>query len=248
MRTRVLVFVLAATLVVTAALSRGAVSTERFTIGPPVFCLMVTGKDDSRISYARGSVRNFLGQTYENKQLVIVNHHETRSVLNGGDLDGVTEVRVSKAGRTLGDLRNVCLSYVRPGAIWTTWDDDDVRRADYLSVLFGRMVTTGADVVLYTRRFEYNVNTDLAYTLYLPDGCWIFFAKHDANYRYDSLDTREDNAVKAQLTTLNKSVDLFDNPPSLYIRLVHTNNTSTAVDPTKQTLAANEQAVQATLG
>ena len=212
---------------------------------PMVYCLMVTGKDDARVALARGSVQNFIDQMYAAKRLVIVNHHPTQSVLQGKVLDGVTEVRVDKAGKTLGDLRNVSMAYVQPGTLWTPWDDDDVRSLDYLALLFGRMATTGADVVLTTRRYEYNANTDFAWETKLPTGTWMFFAKYDAAYKYASLDTKEDNAVKDQMYALKKAIDMYDNDPRMYIRLVHSNNTSVAVDPAKQALGPNDTPVDA---
>lgn len=217
--------------------------TESFADSTPVYCLMVTGKDEQRISYAKASVMNFLEQTYPVKHLIIVNHHPTMKVIDGRVADNITEILVDKVkfGLTLGDLRNISLDKVPDGAIWTTWDDDDIRRSDYLSSLFREMITNEADVVLYKHRFEYNVNTHFAWHAYLPNGAWIFFAKQDKRYRYGALDTKEDNLVKDQLVTLKKVVHLYDNDPALYIRLVHNNNTSTsaAVDPKKKVICAD---------
>jgi hypothetical protein len=234
-------------LVITVTVASRPVAVPRESFAhmdvPMVYCLMVTGKDDARVALARGSVQNFLDQTYASKRLIIVNHHPTQSVLRGKELDGVTEVLVDKAGKTLGDLRNMSMAYVQPGTLWTPWDDDDVRSPDYLELLFQRMITSGADVVLTTRRYEYNANTDFAWETRLPTGTWMFFAKYDPAYRYASLDTREDNAVKEQIKALKKAVDMYDNPPRMYIRLVHTNNTSVAVDPVKQTLGPDDTSI-----
>lgn len=232
-------FALISTALVTT--TRANISTETFADATSIYCLMVTGKDDERIKYAKESVRNFLEQSYPVKHLIIVNHHPTLGVIDGRDADNITEITVDKVnlGLTLGDLRNISLSKVPQGAIWTTWDDDDIRSKDYLSLLFREMTTNDADVVLYKNRFEYNVNTDFAWQAYLPNGAWIFFAKHDARYRYAPFDTKEDNAVKDQIKTLNKNVHLYDNDPSIYIRLVHSNNTSFVVDPKKKVICSN---------
>ena len=234
----VLVFV-----IIFIAYQHSIVTVSSFMDVPRVYCLMVTGKDDSRIALARGSVQNFIGQSYENKALIIVNHHPTMSVLGCKELDNVTEIKVDKTGKTLGDLRNMTLQYVQPETLWTTWDDDDVRSPDYLTLLFKQLTVTESDVVLYTKRYEYDANLDWAWEKYLPEGSWMFFAKYDPDYKYASLDTREDNAVKDQLASLHKKVNLFDNTPDLYIRLIHTNNTSMSIVPNKQTLAAGESSV-----
>ena len=241
MEPRLLVLSVALAIVIVIIAYNGSVATvSHFMDVPMVYCLMVTGKDDGRIALAKGSVRNFLNQAYENKTLIIVNHHPTLSVLGCKDADNIIEIKVDKKGKTLGDLRNMTLKYVQPETLWTTWDDDDVRSPDYLTVLFKQLTATDSDVVLYTKRYEYDANLDWAWEKHLPSGSWMFFAKYDANYKYASLDTREDNAVKDQLSSLNKKVNLFDNTPDIYIRLIHTNNTSMSIVPNKQTLTDGE--------
>jgi hypothetical protein len=209
---------------------------EGYADMPMIFCGMVTGKDDKRIEFARGSVRNFLDQSYDNKRLIIINHHPTMSVLNGIDIDFVQEVRVSKEGRTLGGLRNLFLGMVPPGALWTTWDDDDIRRVDYLQFLFEAMTLLQKSAILYTKRHEFNVNNGFAWVNTIPSGTWMSLCKQDAKFAYDDLDTREDAVVMDQMKAGGDFAVIY-NDPSLYVRLVHDNNTSLVVDPAKNELS-----------
>ena len=58
-----------------------------------------------------------------------------------GDANAIIkEYMVSKNNKTLGDLRNISLSHVPNGVIWTTWDDDDWRHETYLSVLYNELI------------------------------------------------------------------------------------------------------------
>ena len=200
---------------------------------PPVFCLMITGKnnDAKRHAYATVSVKNFHQQTYANKHLIIINEGDRR-VLNK-DSQNTLEVQVK--GLHLGTLRNIALEMVPPNAIWTTWDDDDWRASTYLDILFSKL---NADkrkrYLMYCNRIDYNVTTNFAHRVTIPSGTYIFFAYKDPLIRYDATHTKEDASVKRYILSQGERTILYtDNPYTLYVRFVHGTNTSVFVDAHK---------------
>ena len=201
-----------------------------------VYCIMITGKDDCRISLARKAIQNFLEQTYEYKKLIIINHNSTSVLQNNSSIPDVHEYYVSKDSLTLGDLRNIALQLVPPNAYWTVWDDDDYRDPKYLTTLHFHANKNNADVVLFTNRLEVNVNTGLIWHMHLKHGFVFVFAKQDSRIKYLSKDSMEDVTLIDQFKKLGKSFFVFDNDPTLYVRLVHNNNTSLYVNKHKTML------------
>lgn len=199
-----------------------------------IYCIMITGKDDQRIEYARRACENYRAQTYKNKKLVIINHHDSMDVLTKEmHADDIFEFHVSKQGKTLGDLRNIALEMVAHDAVWTTWDDDDWRASHYLATLYDRLRANNAVCVAFTKRYEYNANTYFSWMTQLRTGFPTVMAVFDRRIRYDRKDTMEDTHIISDYRKFGH-VEILDNDPALYIRLVHTNNTSAYVDPSKQ--------------
>ena len=197
----------------------------------PIYCLMVTGKDENRYEFAKISIMNFIIQTYNNKHLLIVNHGTRRLVNNNNNY--IKEFMVSKENKTLGDLRNISLSYVPDGEIFTTWDDDDWRSADYLQQLYDVLITNNAQLVMLKNRLEYNLNNGSAWKSSLNSGFYWFFMVKDPNLKYDSLDKNEDGIIKTKAYELHKKIIVYDNDPKIYIRYIHKNNTSPYVNKDK---------------
>jgi hypothetical protein len=191
---------------------------------------MVTGKSDQRLSMARNAVKNFVAQTHPNKHLIIVNHGTENVMGNlraGSAPKNITEVLVLKInGKTLGDLRNVSISYVPINAIWTTWDDDDVRDPNYLVTLHRHMLSTGTNAVLIKNRYEYNRNTGRGWSSSMTDGFYWYFMRNDPRFKYASLDTGEDKFIKQNLHRIPGFVSVLDNDPIMYVRVIHKDNTS----------------------
>lgn len=191
---------------------------------------MVTGKAN-REEFAKISVHNFDRQTFARKYLVIVNHG-TNHILPENTANKV-EIMMEKT--SLGNLRNAALELVPPHAVWTTWDDDDWRSDDYLSVLFGALDSDRTKRnLMFTRRIDHNLNNNFTYQVYIPSGTFIFFCYKDPMLQYAELDTKEDANVKQYLLRemLSKTM-VYDNDPRLYIRFIHKNNSSVYLDNTK---------------
>jgi hypothetical protein len=198
----------------------------------PVYCLMVTGKSTERLRFARRAVRDFERQRYPHKRLVIVNHHPT-PVLDA-PAPGIEEIQTEKGpGITLGDLRNTALDRVPADALWTTWDDDDLRHRDFLGVHARVLFRHGLDLVTHTTRIEHNQRAGAAWARRLATGSWIYFARRLPVFRYFSRDYGEDSAIRRQCARHRLRAGLIDNrdDATLYVRTIHGDNSSLKVDP-----------------
>jgi len=209
---------------------------EKFSKGnEPVYCMMVTGKNDDRIDLARKSVKNFLEQDYPNKHMIIVNHHPSKNVLIDAPEKpkNIKEIVVHKNEKiTLGHLRNISLKYVPEGAIWHTWDDDDYRRQDYISLLYNHMKSKKASALMIRNRLEYNVETNSSWGSSYSDGFFWYFMYKDDRYQYEEKETGEDGIIKRNLyADADKKVVVYDNPADIYVRFIHNSNTSRFVKP-----------------
>lgn len=196
----------------------------------PVYCLMVTGHTPERIAFARQSVSNFLAQTYDNKHLIIIN--QSRTPILREEYPNMLETYVNNTGKTLGELRNMTLQFVPPDAIWTTWDDDDWRAADYIAHMLSVMTSQGADFFMFQNRIDYNQLNGFAFKATLRSGLMTFFAKHNPYLRYAHVSTSEDKPLK-EYAVKQLNTFVYDNDAKLYIRLIHGANTSVYVDKAK---------------
>ena len=185
-----------------------------------IYCIMITGKTTKRIDMARVALKNFESQTHPRKRLIIINHHPDQRVMES--TRSVTERRVPR-NTTLGRMRNLAMEMVPLDALWTTWDDDDVRAPEYLSTLYASMIKNRADVVTFTDRIEYNLNTDFVWQMTLESGFVLVLARNSYGFRYDDeRNTMEDTHILDHHKKLGARLHVIKgNDPMLYIRLVH---------------------------
>lgn len=213
---------------------------------PDVYCIMITGKDDERIRWARKAVLNFREQSYPNKHLIIINHHASLKVIEKSSPyvqtlqdDGIVEFQVPKSkGTLLGHLRNIALDLVPYNALWTTWDDDDIRSMDYLSTLQKHM-SPSYHAVAFCNRIEVNRKTGFVWGVSLkPHGTvHILCRASDKRIRYLQRDTMEDVHLHRDILQFGHQIKVIqDNDPLMYIRVIHDTNTSLYVDPNKVNL------------
>lgn len=200
-----------------------------------IYCLMVTGKNNERIDYAKVSVINFLKQNYKKKYLIIVNESE-RSCLEE-EYNNILELFVPKT-LTLGAKRNMALKLVPNNCIWTTWDDDDWRSHNYLDVLYDKLTGyPNKKMLMYCNRLEHNMNTNFTWKVSIPTGTYIFFGFQNKNIEYADLNTKEDAIVKRYIYENPKDIVLFkNNDPKIYVRFVHNSNTSIYINPMKNSV------------
>lgn len=214
---------------------------EEISIKEPIYCLMVTGKD-GHMKYAIESVRNFLDQSYPHKHLIIVNHHPFIKILDT-ILKENKEKDVQKnihefyfpkdKNVTLGDLRNFSLSLVPMQALWTLWDDDDWRHENYLDILQQTFLQNKTDILIFTKRYEYNLKTGYVWMMELKKGFPIFFARQNPLIQYNRKNTMEDTDIIPFLQKIGYKIFIYENDPHIYVRISHGNNTSLYVSPNK---------------
>eukprot|EP00877_Chromochloris_zofingiensis_P013071 jgi/Chrzof1/8017/UNPLg00068.t1 len=207
-----------------------ALAVHRLLKPPPLMtCLMVTGKDDERVTkWAPAVVRNFLDQTYPNKRLVILNHHASWQVMMSADLaPSVWELRVERLPhQTLGDLRNMLVDLAVPlGGWYCTFDDDDHRAPCYLRYLMSH-ANNHHKAVLLQNRLEHDLTSNYTWKARWKHGMPAFWlAKRHPLVKYDSRNTLEDRHMPALLQKHCNAV-VVNNPAKLYIRRTHGSNTS----------------------
>lgn len=200
---------------------------------PTLYCIMITGKDPCREHFARQSITNFLEQDYQGtKRMIIINHGSYR--LQDSHSNSIYEFHVDKQtnNHTLGDLRNIARAMVPLDAIWTTWDDDDYHAPNFMSTMMKKLGS--ADVLVWTRRTEFNANTGLVWEMERKTGFSpLIFARQDMRMLYTRKDSMEDAHLLDTAEQLGKRIIVYENDPALYIRTVHGNNTSLYVDRNK---------------
>lgn len=189
---------------------------------PLVSALMITGKCDERYALARVAVRCFFEQTWESKELIVINHGGIS--LATGD-PRLREIRVERTpDMTLGDLRNLALENAS-GEYLIQWDDDDFHDPQRMATMMA--YRDQAEVVTIGWQIRFNLLTGSAYYHHLPGGQQMAIL-HRANlpYRYPFLNSREDTLFLGQFN----SRFVIDNAPGepvtplLYVRLFHGRN------------------------
>jgi len=201
---------------------------------PSIYCIMVTGFNDTRVRFAKASLQNFFQQSYVNKKIIIIN--QSNETIKEKEHQNVIEMMVKKTD--LGILRNLALEVVPPHAIWTTWDDDDWRSSKYLEILENELSRDPKKkVLMYTNRLEHNVLTNFTWRVKIPSGSYIFFMYNNPFIKYENIANKEDAIIKKTISEDRRETVIFDNPEyAMYVRFVHGNNTSVYVDNGKDNL------------
>lgn len=194
-------------------------------LDPTVYALMVTGKDERRVAFARLiGIKNFDMQDYKNKKMIIVNHGNAR-VLTKARPD-IYELMVEKGDMTLGDLRNLALELVPINAISVCWDDDDYRVPNYISFMVNKLLSTKSIAVFLKNRLEYNLANGFTFKSHFGYGNTHIMSIKLDRLRYTSVNTLEDVNLQKDIKSFHKKYVAVDNDPRMYIRIIHQNNTS----------------------
>lgn len=206
-----------------------------------IYCLMCTGKDNTRVEMAKRSVMNFLDQDYPNKKLVIINQGEHS--IQANNQRNITEMFVSTA-LNIGQMRNISLQHVPLHGIFTTFDDDDIRSYDYLSTLKMKMDDNRVDVVCISERTECNLNNGFVWNTHLSSGLLnSLMARKHTQIKYRELPTLEDVHIIQDYIHLRYKLYIFRNDPLMYIRTVHDQNTSPYANSQKTKLITRNESM-----
>jgi glycosyltransferase involved in cell wall biosynthesis len=132
---------------------------------PLISCLCVTQRKPELLGRA---IDCFLGQTYPNKELVILYEDDdaaTEALLAGGFAreSGIRVFRVPAYPKiTLGELRNLAVRIAR-GEFICQWDDDDWYHIRRLEVQYEKLFQEGRHGSIMTQRLVFDVHTTTAY-------------------------------------------------------------------------------------
>lgn len=198
-----------------------------------IYCIMITGKDESRYKFVDIAVENFNQQTYSDKHLVIVNHGKRTIFLNNPN---ITEIMFDKSNFTLGDMRNFSLNLIPHGSFWTVWDDDDWRHSRYLELLYKTLQSHNVDAVFFKNRIDYNINNHFAYRCKFDNGMPFVLSKKIELIQYLSKDSLEDIRLYNDYELFGLKTYVINNDPRWYIRTLHGKNTSLFVDDQKNSI------------
>ncbi|MFC0601242.1 glycosyltransferase [Streptomyces palmae] len=189
---------------------------------PTVSCLMVT-KD--RPALAERAIRCFLAQTYQEKELVVVDDSRDdtleRHVRGLGD-PRIRFHRLPPDGQTLGALRNIAVDRAT-GAYVCQWDDDDLCDPERVEVQMAAVLAVGAEACFLAReRLWRPARRELAVShLRVWEGTML--CAKSALPRYPEQRRGEDTPVAAHVVSNSRVVSV--DVPELYTYVCHENNT-----------------------
>ena len=136
----------------------------------------------------------------------------------------VVEIAVDNSDRRfkLGALRNFALAEVPDGNVFVQWDDDDWHHPDYITSQYRAFRGSSASACLLRQQVMYNFLYDAATIKESTDGLYgTIMGVKTPGLAYPDLAKSEDKHFVANF------VDIFawDNPPKMYLRMVHMGNT-----------------------
>jgi glycosyltransferase involved in cell wall biosynthesis len=196
--------------------------TSNLCASETIYALMITGKDAYHHKLALKSIRSFKEQTYKNKVLIIVNDGEFTYA--NPEISNIKEIKVPKQN-TLGDLRNISLEAIPEGAVWIQWDDDDWHHPTRMAEQYQFMKKNNLGAVCLVQQLQYSSKLNSAWIMHSYEGiAGTMVARSNKNVRYSSKIRGEDTDFFYS-TRKNMKLGAMNNPPELYVRLIHGNNT-----------------------
>lgn len=127
---------------------------------PCISCLMVTGGERAfhRIPLAQRAVSNFMGQSYPNKELVIVDDGQDETLerwigdqyAEALDEGQIVYIRLPAENKTLGELRNLAVERAS-GDYVAQWDDDDLSDPQRLEIQMAAIHTLRTEACMLER-------------------------------------------------------------------------------------------------
>ena len=168
----------------------GAALSSHGEVEPPMVSCVMIFSDPKRLRVARKAVNQFVAQTYERKQLVIVN--ATDQAVTNVPYSAIKEVRIDDRNPSLGAMRNKGLS-LADGDWIKQWDDDDVY--DPLLLAYQMGCRKPGHATLLTHQIRIHTSRAIAYLHRQPEGIagTILHPKMDG-LQYPDISLGEDRA------------------------------------------------------
>lgn len=204
---------------------------------PDMYALMVTGKSEGRIRWARHQISQYMEhQQYDGRKfLLVANEHANLNFQHESELyvDRVKEIHIQDRSTTsLGKIRNRLLDVVPSGSYVFVLDDDDYVSSSLITemIRYWRVQSGRTAMVQLGNRLNHNIVTDSSWQSSHPSGFVHFVGDIDLlrkyNFRYLPRDSLEDLSIHE----LDSRTIWHDSAPELYIRYVHGENTSLYVN------------------
>jgi len=166
------------------------------------------------------SARSFLGQTYGNRVLVIVNDGPFHLEMTGVPAGRVIEVRPS-GKLSIGHLRNCGLDAVPAGAVWMYWDDDDWHHPLLMASQYRVVSGLGVDGCFLRNQIKYGFATNTAFVDRHPGGfAGTFMGRASSLLRFPDV-TRGEDSFFASAVKRGVRWYPWNNPPRYYLRFFH---------------------------
>ncbi len=199
--------------------TQGAASQEE----PLVTAVMLTGDHPSRRPLAAVAIECFLNQTYDNRELLVINQSSDKV----GPESSLVREELVAPGKTVGELRNIGLDLAK-GALVVSWDDDDWHAP-------ARIATQAAacDALVCASILQRYTTVDLttgeafgrSCKTFPCGGCEGTILHTRSVLRYPSLSKGEDTGFAKTFLDAGRLV-VVDNDPLLYVRTYHGRNVS----------------------
>lgn len=188
---------------------------------PTIYALMVTGKDASHQALAQLAIQAFREQTYTDKILIVVNDgaYDFSHLRD----DNIREIHLDHK-LTLGQLRNISLDQVPEGEIWMQWDDDDYRHPESMKQQFAFLKKNNLAYCFLEHQVQYASKINSCWVLSNRPILGTIMGKKNALHRYSSMRRSEDTTFFLNHVS-SEHWGTFSNPPYLYLRFIHGNNT-----------------------
>lgn len=192
---------------------------------PLISCILPTR---DRPLFVIEAVKNFLGQDYPKKELVIVDDGENSlgAILPADDRIKLVEL---KHRLPVGEKRNVACAHAR-GEFIAHFDDDDWYPSNRLQVQISALVEQGAEVIGTSCLYFFAPKNERAWLYSFPDHRWVagstllYRRSYWSENPFASVSIGEDSRFIAAKRNAVKLVDLSN--PDLCVAMLHSRNTS----------------------
>ncbi|TRX60222.1 glycosyltransferase [Fulvivirga sp. M361] len=192
---------------------------------PLISCLCVT---DHRVHYLQRAVTCFHGQSYLNREMVIICKENDQATIHYIETFNDPTLRLVKVSAThsftLGELRNISIENAR-GKYFCQWDDDDWYHRDRLKTQFEATEGNLHPSSMLTNLIIYDIPEEQAYfsNFRLWENSVFGLRSLYQQVRYESLNISEDHEFMNRLLITSRVYPTIAS--NLYIYVCHGRNT-----------------------